>query len=130
MQEDKVCVLLRQAFHSSMQVASEACLHFAMTIALVNSFAYIVILLRFQSFQTDSGYSILFCSRLCPSTTGSSSPSKPCNFLLCFAVLVHTVRCCPTMSSLQLRFGLPTVLYLPLCASNGPSTICYQSFGR
>ena len=36
---------------------------------------------------------------------------------LSFAVLVHTAPCCPTMSSLQRRFGLPTDLTPFICHS-------------
>ena len=36
---------------------------------------------------------------------------------LSFAILVHTPPCCPTMSSLQRRFGLPTDLTPSVCHS-------------
>ena len=36
---------------------------------------------------------------------------------LSFAILVHTAPCCPTMSSLQPRFGLPTYLISIICHS-------------
>ena len=62
--------------------------------------------------------SILFYSRLCPSTAGSSRPSsRVLRLSLSFAVLVHTAPCCPTMSSPQRRFGLPTDLTPFICHS-------------
>ena len=48
-------------------------------------------------------YSVLFYSRLCPSTTGSSPPLESSIFLS-FVILVHTAPNCPTMSSLHRRF--------------------------
>ena len=48
---------------------------------------------------------------------------------LSFAILVHAAPCCPTMSSLQRHFGLPTDLtpfYLPVCASNSPPIIFHS----
>ena len=36
---------------------------------------------------------------------------------LSFALLVHTAPCCPTMSSLQRRFGFPTDLTPSVCHS-------------
>ena len=59
---------------------------------------------------------VLFCSRLCPSTAGSSPPPV-FHLSLSFAVLVHTPPCCPTMSSLQRRVGLPTDLTPSVCHS-------------
>ena len=68
-------------------------------------------------------YSVLFYSRLCPSTAGSSPPPV-LQLSLSFAILVYTAPCCPTMSSLQWRFSLPTDL--TPCASNSPSTIFHS----
>ena len=59
---------------------------------------------QFPVFDT----SILFCSRLCPSTRVLQ---------LSLAVLVHTAPCCPTMSSLQECFGLPADLTPFICHS-------------
>ena len=60
--------------------------------------------------------SILFYSRLCPSTAGSR-PLRVLHLSLCFAILVHIAPCCPTMSSLQRRFGLSTDLKPSICHS-------------
>ena len=52
--------------------------------------------------------------------------SRVLQLSLSFALLVHTTPCCPTMSSLQRRFGLPTDLtpfICHSCASNSPSVI-------
>ena len=54
-------------------------------------------------------YCILFYSRLCPSTAGSSPPPKSSHFLC--------PPRCPTMSSLQRRFGLATDLTPFTCHS-------------
>ena len=61
-------------------------------------------------------HAFLFYSRLCPSTAGSSPPPEPSIFLS-LVILVHTVPCCPTMSSLQRRLGLPTYLTPFVCHS-------------
>ena len=66
-------------------------------------------------------YSILFCSilfhsRLCSSTVGSSPPPV-FHLSLSFAILIHTAPCCPTMSSLQRRFGLLADLTPSVCHS-------------
>ena len=55
--------------------------------------------------HTDScvHYSILFYSRLCLSTTGSSNPPGSSNFLS-FTILVQIAPRCLTTSFLQLRF--------------------------
>ena len=54
-------------------------------------------------------YSILFYSRQCLFTAGSSHPPKSSlQPSLSFAILVHTAPCCTTMSSLHRRLGLPT----------------------
>ena len=82
-------------------------------------------------------YSVLFCSILsilfyhilfnhilgCDLPLQKRPPTRILRLSLSFAVLVHTAPCCPTMSSLQRRFSLPTdptPFYLPLSASNGP----------
>ena len=60
--------------------------------------------------------SVLFYSRLCPSTAGSSP--QPLSFnILSSAILAHTVPCCPTLSTLQRCFGLPTDLIPFICHS-------------
>ena len=63
-----------------------------------------------------SFYSNLFYSRLCLSTAGSS-PLPVLPLSQSFAILVHTAPCCPTMSSLQQCFGLPTDLMPFICHS-------------
>ena len=59
---------------------------------------------------------LLFYSRLCPSTAGSSPPPV-LQLSLSLAILVHTAPCCPTMSSLQRRSDLPTDLTPFICHS-------------
>ena len=53
---------------------------------------------------------ILFCSRLCPSTAGSSPPPEPSDFLCPLLSLPIPLPVDPTMSSLQRHFGFPTDL--------------------
>ena len=53
---------------------------------------------------------------LCPSTAGSSPPPV-FHLSLSFAILIHAAPYCPTMSSLQRRFGLPTDLTPSVCHS-------------
>ena len=75
---------------------------------------------------SDIFCSILFYSRLRPSTAVGSRPPV-CQCFLSFVVLIHTAPCCPTMSSLKRRVGLPTDLspfYMPLWS------IHCLSFGR
>ena len=59
-------------------------------------------------------WTILFYSRLCPSTAGCAIVL---HLSLSFAVLVHTAPCCQAMQSLQRRFGLPTDLTSFVCHS-------------
>ena len=83
-------------------------------------------------------HSTRFCFRLCPSTAGSSPPLRVLHLSLSFAVLVHTAPCCPTMSSLQRHFGLPTDLTPFICHSVLPvvhllsfiRAMCLASFDR
>ena len=45
------------------------------------------------------------------------SSARVLRLSLSFGILVHTAPCCPTMSSLQRRFGLPTDLKPFICDS-------------
>ena len=72
--------------------------------------------------------SVLFYSGLCPSPAGSSPPPESSNFLcplLSLSILLpvaHNVICPTTFWS----SNWPYALYLPLCASNGPSNIFHS----
>ena len=57
-----------------------------------------------------SYHSILFYSRLCPSTAGSSPAPESSNLLCPLLSLSKPLPVAPTMSYLQPRFGLPTDL--------------------
>ena len=73
--------------------------------------------------------SILFYSRLCLSTVGSSPPLESSIFHCPFTILVHSALCCPTMLSLQRYFGLPTDLK-PFVCHSVILIVYYLSFGR
>ena len=59
-------------------------------------------------------YSILGCVLPLQEVALRQSPT----FSLSFVILVHTALCCPTMSSLQRRFGLPADFTPYICHSN------------
>ena len=72
--------------------------------------------------------SVLFYSRLCPSTVGSSPKQESSNFALCYpcpnlSLLPHNVISPMTFWSSDWSY----TLYLPLCASNSPSIIFHSS---
>ena len=61
-------------------------------------------------------YRILFCSTLgCVLPLQEVAFCRVLHLSVSFAVLVHTTPCCPTMSSLQRHFGLPTDLTPFIC---------------
>ena len=83
-------------------------------------------------------YSILFCSILFYSSLVCVLPLRevalhqsPPTFSVLF-LNVHTTPCCPTMSSLQRRFGLPTDLTPFVCHSvlNNSPSIMEQGLGQ
>ena len=72
--------------------------------------------------------SILFYSRLFPSTAGLRPPQSPRAFSV-FNTFVNAFPCCPTMSSLQQRFVFQLILcslFTHFCASNGISFVCHS----
>ena len=78
---------------------------------------------QIQRLVTIVFYSILFHSRLCSSSAGSSPQPESSNFLCPFPSLFIPLPVAPQchLSNDVLIFLLSSTLHLPLCASNSPS---------